>query len=91
MLTRLVIKAASRKGGKSMIKLLETDPSNPLTIDTADVITHVGKAIFHIGKEILFWLKHSLLEGISVIKFGGNVLINNDYTEKWLLMKTEKW
>lgn len=53
VIARLAIKAGG-KGGKRILGVLEADPGNPLSIDTADVITHIGKGIFHIAKEVIF-------------------------------------
>lgn len=47
-------KLASKDGGKKVLNVLESDPGSPLTADTLELAATVGKAIIHIGKELLF-------------------------------------
>ncbi|WP_179874546.1 hypothetical protein [Bacillus sp. AFS002410] len=54
MLARLAFKLATRKGGKTMIKMLEADPANPLNLDTYDLLIAAGKGVVHIAKEVIF-------------------------------------
>lgn len=47
-------KLVTKDGGKKALNVLEADPGSPLTIDTVEIVTTVGKTIIHIGKELLF-------------------------------------
>lgn len=49
----MLLRMAAKKGGKAAQKIFETDPSNPITIDSADFAISIGKGILNIAKDIL--------------------------------------